>query len=120
MTTLVPSAPQTLVSQEADLLRQLQNVLGGHPAGGAFRLMLAPTAVAVADDEVLVQVVSTTTGTIELRPRKLADVDLADVLHATQVIDPADEEFRRYAASPMAQSCHGATAPGGKRMHGYH
>jgi hypothetical protein len=108
------------VGQEADLLRQLQTVLGGHPAGRAFRLMLAPTALAVADDEVLVQVVSATTGTIELHPRKLADVNLTDVLHPTQVIDPADEEFSRYAASPTAVSCHGMTAPGGHRSHGYH
>jgi hypothetical protein len=119
VTTLAPSAPQTLVSQEADLLRQLQNILSAHPAGSAFRLMLAPTALAVADDEALVQTVNTTTGTIELHPRKLADVTLADVLHATQVIDPADEEFGRYAASPVAVSCWGATAPGGKRTHGY-
>ncbi|MFI0942814.1 hypothetical protein [Streptomyces sp. NPDC021020] len=117
MTTL---GPETLVNQDADLLRRLQQVLSGHPAGGAFRLMLAPTAVEIADDEALIQTVNPTTGTIELHPRKLADVTLADVLHATQVIDPADEEFRSYAASPMALSCHGATAPGGKRIHGYH
>jgi hypothetical protein len=117
MTTL---GPETLVSQEADLFRRLQQVLSGHPAGGPFRLMLvAPTGLAIADDEALVQTVNTATGAIELHPRKLADVDLADVLHATQVIDPADEDFGRYAASPVALSCYGATAPGGKRIHGY-
>lgn len=118
MTTLGLETP-TLVSQEADLFRRLQQVLSGHPAGDAFRLMLAPAALAVADDEALVQTVNTTTGTIELHPRKLAELSPSDVLHATQVIDPADEDFGRYAASPMALSCYGATAPGGKRTHGY-
>ncbi|WP_371790409.1 hypothetical protein OG285_06010 [Streptomyces sp. NBC_01471] len=98
-------ADGTLVAQEADLLGRLKAMLDGHPAGAAFQLLLAPSGVPVADDEVLVQEVDTARGVVELRPRKLSDVSLDDVLHTTQVTDPTDEAYGRYAAMPVASDC---------------
>jgi hypothetical protein len=94
----------TLVGQEADLLRRLQEILTGHPAGSAFKLLLAPTGLAVADDEVLVQE-HTDRGVLELRPRKIHEVSLSDVLHTTQVIDPSDQALGQYANTPVTSHC---------------
>ncbi|WP_405749504.1 hypothetical protein OG232_04815 [Streptomyces sp. NBC_01411] len=98
-------ADNTLVAQEADLLGRLKELLEGHPAGGAFQLLLAPTGVPVAADEVLVQEIDTARGVVELRPRKLTDVSFHDVLHPTQVTNLADEAYRRYATMPVASDC---------------
>lgn len=105
-------AEDTLVGQEADLLGRLKAVLDDHPAGGAFQLLLAPAGVQVADDEVLVQEIDSDRGVVELRRRKLSDVSLGDVLHATQVIDPADQAFGLYAGSPRSSDCGSYTANG--------
>ncbi|MEE4543498.1 hypothetical protein V2S66_16145 [Streptomyces sp. V4-01] len=98
-------AEDTLVAQEADLLGRLKAILDGHPAGAAFRLLLAPADLPVADDEVLVQEIDTDRGVVELHPRKLSDVNLDDVLHAAQVIDPADQALALHAGSPRAEWC---------------
>jgi hypothetical protein len=92
----------TLVGQEADLLGRLKAMLNAHPAGCAFQLLLAPAGVTVADDEILVQEIDTDRGVVELRPRRISDVALGDVLHATQLISPTDEDFTRYAGEPQA------------------
>ncbi|MFJ3713446.1 hypothetical protein [Streptomyces sp. NPDC090053] len=112
-------ADDTLVGQEADLLGRLKELLDTHPAGGAFRLLLAPTGVAVADDEVLVQQIDTARGVVELHPRKLSDVSVDDVLHAAQVTDPADEAYGRYAAMPVANNCFTSRRPDGSTGHLY-
>lgn len=88
---------ETLVSSQSDLLQQLAAVLANHPAGASFRLMFAPTGVEVAEDEVLVQVINAERGVIELVPRKLDDLSLDDTVHTTQVINPQDEDFTKYA-----------------------
>jgi hypothetical protein len=110
-------APETLVGQEADLLFRLKAVLNGHPAGGSFHLLLAATGITVADDEILVQEIDTARGIVELRPRKLNDVTLGEVLHPTQVISPADVEFTQYTASPQATDYYPTTPPDGSAGH---
>jgi hypothetical protein len=112
-------AEETLVGQEADLLARLKGLLDGHPAGGAFKLLLAPAALRVADDEVLVQVYDAERGVAELRPRKLSEVTLDDVLHPAQVIDPADEALRGYALAPVHHQCWETHRPDGSRGHVY-
>jgi hypothetical protein len=95
----------TLASSQADLIRRIAEVLADHPAGGSFRLLFAPHDLSVAEDEVLIQVTNEDRGVIELHPRKVDDLDLNDVVHATQVLDPSDAEFNKYAESPKAASC---------------
>ncbi|WP_371790410.1 hypothetical protein OG285_06015 [Streptomyces sp. NBC_01471] len=112
-------ADETLVAQDADLLGRLKELLAGHPAGGAFQLLLAPNGVSVADDEVLVQEIDTARRVVELRPRKLSDVSLDDVLHTTQVTDPTDEAYGRYVAMPMASDCRTHYRPDGSAGHLY-
>ncbi|MBP5867916.1 hypothetical protein [Streptomyces scabiei] len=96
---------ETLVGSQSNLAHQLAAILADHPAGSSFRLMFAPVGVEVAEDEVLVQVVNAESGVIELRPRKLDDLSLDDTVHATQVLDPGDDDFNEYAATPMAGKC---------------
>ena len=98
-----PALPETLASQQAAMLDQLRAVLDGHPAGSAFRLIYAPEALPVAPDEVLVQTLDADRGALVLTPRKLGDLARGDLLHATQIIDPADPALARYAAMPRAE-----------------
>lgn len=96
---------ETLATSQGDLLRRLADVLAQHPAGSSFRLMFAPEGLEVAEDEILVQAIDVERGVIELRPRKLDELSLDDMVHATQVLDPSDDEFNEYATSPMAARC---------------
>ncbi|WP_405749506.1 hypothetical protein OG232_04820 [Streptomyces sp. NBC_01411] len=112
-------ANDTLVGQGPDLLGRLKELLEGHPAGGAFQLLLAPTGVPVAADEVLVQEIDTARGVVELHLRRLSEVSLDDVLHATQVTVPVNEEYGRYAAIPVASDCKTRYRPDGSAGHLY-
>ncbi|MFD9869096.1 hypothetical protein ACFXI8_26610 [Streptomyces niveus] len=109
----------THVGRQADLLDRLTQLLNSHPAGGAFKLLLAPATLEIADDEVLVQQIDTDRRVVELRPRKLSDVTLTDVLHATQLTDPADEAYRGYTATPRSSNCVKSTRPDGSTGHLY-
>jgi hypothetical protein len=110
-------AEDTLVGQEADLLGRLKAMLNDHPAGSAFQLLLAPVGMTVADDEILVQEIDTDRGVVELHPRRLSDVALGDVLYATQVISPTDEDFTRYAETPQATDYFPIKRPDGSTGH---
>ncbi|MEU3458579.1 hypothetical protein ABZ721_01305 [Streptomyces sp. NPDC006733] len=81
--------------------------------------MFVPEGLPVAEDEVLVQVVKAEEGVIELRPRKLNELSLDDMVHATQVLDPSDDEFNEYATSPMAASCLKRRGLHGQTVHIY-
>jgi hypothetical protein len=103
---MTTALPQTQASRQADLLLQLRDVLASHPDGAAVRLVYVPDGLPLADDEVLVQTVYPERRTIELLPWKISDIRDGDVLHDTQVIDPADTDLIRYAADPRADECH--------------
>jgi hypothetical protein len=118
VTILAGNIEGTLVAQEADLLGRLKAMLDDHPAGAAFRLLLAPADVPVADDEVLVQEIDTDRGVVQLRPRKVSDVHLGDVLHDTQIVN-LDEDFARYAAMPVAAYCWKKDRRDGRVAHFY-
>ncbi|MFE7122210.1 hypothetical protein ACFU99_42960, partial [Streptomyces sp. NPDC057654] len=115
---LSPLPPEALAGQQIDLLRRLADVLSGHPLGASFRLLAAPTTP-VAVDEVLVQTV-TAEGVIELRPRKITDLAPDDVLHTTQVLDPADTDFTDYSHHPRADICMTTQRPDGSTGHLYY
>jgi transcriptional regulator with XRE-family HTH domain len=116
--TTLTRVPETLIEQEADLLSRLKAILDGHPAGGAVRILLAPTGMPVAEDEVLVQEMDTDRGVVQLRPRKLSDVNLDEVLHDTQILN-LDEDFARYAAMPVASYCWKKDRRDGRIAHFY-
>lgn len=103
--TLLADNPNTLVGQDTDLLRRLQEVVKNHPAASGLQLLIAPAALVVADDEVLVQRFDADRRVVELHPRKLADVSLTDVLHTPQVTGVTDEAYSDYAATPHASNC---------------
>lgn len=96
---------ESLVVSQSDLLEQVAALLEKHPSGRFFRLMFAPATVPVGTDEVLVQVENSERGVIELQPRKLSELDSSAVVHDSQTLDPADEEFKRYGSSPIAAKC---------------
>lgn len=116
--TILAENPNSLVGQEADLLRRLKEVMKDHPAASGLQLLIAPPALVVGDDEVLVQQFDAGRRVVELHPRKLADVSLTDVLHAPQVTDLTDHEYGDYAATPQASDCWQSTA-NGKKVHMY-
>ncbi|WP_280483559.1 hypothetical protein [Nocardia farcinica] len=95
----------TLVESQNDLVRQLADLLATHPAGQHFRLMFAPGDLALEPDEVLVQNIDPARRVIELTPQRIQDLTIDSVVHDTQIVDPADEDFNRYAANPVAAKC---------------
>ncbi|MFK0284228.1 hypothetical protein ACIQVL_27730 [Streptomyces sp. NPDC090499] len=99
---MTSAVDETLVHQDADLLDRLRSVLGDHPAGPSFQLLFAPEGLNVAADEILVQRLDPDRNVIELHPRKIADIGLADVPHTSQTVSLSDDDFARYAQSPMA------------------
>ncbi|GHH25767.1 hypothetical protein [Streptomyces rubradiris] len=96
------TTPETLVSQEADLLARVRDLLAAHPAGSGFRLLAVQDEVPVGEGEVIVQEFNPVSGVVELRGRKLTEVNTGAVLHAARVIDPNDQELVSYAQSPQA------------------
>ncbi|MBO3681711.1 hypothetical protein [Streptomyces sp. NEAU-YJ-81] len=111
-------ASEPVVEQQANLMRQLAEVLKQHEIGGCFRLMFVPSGLKISDDEVLVQDVNAEQRVIEIRPRKLTQLSLGDVLHATQVIDPSDESLIDHASNPVASDCKAVDrVPGGTGHH---
>ncbi|MFE7122209.1 hypothetical protein ACFU99_42955 [Streptomyces sp. NPDC057654] len=115
MTTM--STP-LLAEQEADLVHQLIQVQEQHPLGASFRLVIGAPAPQTVADEVLVQTVNAE-GVIELRPRKITDLAPDDLLHTTQVLDPADTDFTDYGLAPRADWCRGIQRPDGTTGHLY-
>ncbi|MDO0927292.1 hypothetical protein QQY24_18420 [Streptomyces sp. TG1A-8] len=113
----MPLASPTLVEQQADLLSDLNEVLQRHAVGGAFRLMYAPQELDLALDQVLVQKVDSDRGVVELHPRKLHEIGPSDLLHETQVIDPADVTFGAHARSLHGAECYASTRPDGTTGH---
>ncbi|MFE2938482.1 hypothetical protein ACFXKG_05310 [Streptomyces sp. NPDC059255] len=93
----------TLAEQQATMLREISKILATNPAGASLRLMVAPPEMQIRPDDVLVQEVNEASGIIELRPRSIADLHPADVIHDTQIINPADQDFIDY--TPMASDC---------------
>lgn len=110
-------AAPTLVEQEADLLRELNDVRNRHAVGGAFRLLFVPQELDLGADEVLVQEVDAERRIVELRPTLLVDVDLGTVLHGTQTVDLDDDGFAEYAAQPTAGDCYASTLNGQTSHH---
>lgn len=110
---------ETLVGQQADLLASIAELLNSHPAGRNLRLMVVADELSVGEDEVFVQVSVPGSRTIELHPRKLSDLTVDDVVHGTHVLNPLDEDFRGYAASPVAASCLKRYDLQGKPVHIY-
>lgn len=116
MTVAAPEAvPDTCTTQFADLLAALKAVMATHPHGSAFHLLYAPDGLPLAEDEVLVQTVNPEKRTITLRPRRLADVRLSNVLHAAQTLSPADSQLIGHATTPVADLCQKNTLG----QHGY-
>jgi hypothetical protein len=99
---MTTTAPESLVAQEADLLARVRDLLATHPAGTGFRLLVVDDEVPVREDEVIVQEFNPVRGVVELRPRKLTEVNPGDTLHAARVINPNDHKFVSYAQSPQA------------------
>ncbi|MEU0722809.1 hypothetical protein [Streptomyces sp. NPDC006140] len=110
-------ASGTLVEQQAELMRQLNDVLKQHEIGRDFRIMFAPPQLDVAEDEVLVQVVNPEKRMVEIHPRRLTELHLGDTIHATQVIDPSDEAFGNYSTSQRATTYLKTTRPDGSKGH---
>lgn len=105
---------------QVSLLRQINAVVSGHPAGSDFIVLFAPVELTVADGAVLVQVLDPERRVVELRVRPLACVALDDVLHATQMLTPADSVFGSYAAAPPIVTCLMAVTSDGIQDHSYH
>ncbi|MFG3287235.1 hypothetical protein ACGF3G_00225 [Streptomyces sp. NPDC048179] len=101
MTLAVP----TLVDQQTDLVRQINQVLSQHPLRDAFRLVYAPQGLDMAADEVLVQDVDTERRILELRPKRLSELDGGDVVHESQVVDPGDTALQTHALEARSRSC---------------
>ncbi|MBL1120505.1 hypothetical protein JK364_50675 [Streptomyces sp. 110] len=112
-------AAEPLVEQQANLMRHLAEVLKKHEIGGSFRLMFVPSGLEISDDEVLVQDVNLEKRVVEVRPRKLTDLGLGEVLHATQVIDPLDESLIAHAGNSSGWDCKSYTRPNGSTGHLY-
>ncbi|RPE39707.1 hypothetical protein EDD90_2724 [Streptomyces sp. Ag109_O5-1] len=101
MTTATP----TLVKQQTDLVRQINQVLDQHPLRHAFRLVYAPQGLDLAADEVLVQDVDVERRIVELRPKRLSELDGGDVVHESQVVDPGDTALHTHALEARGRSC---------------
>ncbi|MFF2374792.1 hypothetical protein ACFVUW_10450 [Streptomyces xiamenensis] len=71
------------------LLREVNEVLERHGASG-FRLIYGGGELPSAGEQILVQTTDPHTGAIILHPRKAADLTPHDLIHSSQVIDPAD------------------------------
>ncbi|ASQ94461.1 MULTISPECIES: hypothetical protein [unclassified Streptomyces] len=112
-------ASEPLVEQQANLMRHLAEVLKQYEIGGSFRLMFVPSGLEISDDEVLVQDVNAEERVVEIRPRKLTDLSLGEVLHATQVIDPSDESLIVHAGNSSGWDCKSYTRPNGSTGHLY-
>lgn len=108
----------TLVGQQIDLLGKLNEVLRQHSAAASFRLVFAPTEMALAEDEVLVQVANADRGVVELHPRKVADLTPDDIIHTTQAIDIADDTIA-LVGSRGGGDCWPIKNPNGQTGHLY-
>jgi len=100
MTAVLPEreAP-TLVDGFADMVKDLASTLSANPYGASLCLMVRPPAT--PQDTVYVQR-QRPDGVIELHPRRLSELQPADLIHDTQVVfDPADPAFARYATEPI-------------------
>ncbi|MEU6460310.1 hypothetical protein [Streptomyces sp. NPDC046976] len=115
MTVAVP----TPVEQQISLFRDLREVLDRHPLGGAVRLIYAPQELPLADGEILVQEVDVERRVMHLRPVHLPDVGSGDVLHETQVLDPADRALSDYAQTASAKGCYMGENLNGTPFHTY-
>jgi hypothetical protein len=105
------TSSETLVEQQVNLMRKLNDVLKQHEIGGAFCLMYVPSELDISDDEVLIQDVDAERRMVEIRPRKLTQLGLGDVLHATQIINPTDHSLSHYARNRRTQHCYATQRP---------
>ncbi|MEU4896225.1 hypothetical protein AB0B12_26315 [Streptomyces sp. NPDC044780] len=112
-------ASEPLLEQQANLMRQLTEVLKQHEIGGSFRLMFVPSELEISEEEVLVQDVNTEERVVEIRPRALTELSTGDVLHATQVIDPAEESLLGRGPGPFGRDCKVWLRLDGSRGHVY-
>nr|WSZ96840.1 hypothetical protein OH820_15270 [Streptomyces sp. NBC_00857] len=110
---------ETLAGRHIDFLNQLNDMMKQSGVGIPLQIILTLAEVEVAADEVLIQVVNPARGIVELHPRKIAALDLGDVIHATQVMDPGDFAFSEYASSTRNSQCHAYTRPNGTQGHLY-
>lgn len=117
---MATATAQTTADGFVELLQRLADVLATHPNGGEFCLMFTPVGVEIGQDEVLVQYVDPATRTIVLRARKISDLEWDDVVFGTQVVNPADSGFARYAIGEWAASvCTFVEGSGGFGRHIY-
>ncbi|MFE4055009.1 hypothetical protein ACFXP3_01660 [Streptomyces sp. NPDC059096] len=103
MTAVLPE--KTLMEQQTDMLRQIDAILSSSPAGASLRLLITPSEMKIGADEVLVQGFNKERGVIEIRPHSITDLDPADIIHETQMIDPRDQDSIGYGSNPMASDC---------------
>lgn len=103
---------QDLAAFAADLAKVIERHQGTAPG---LRLLLTAQTLNLASDEVLIQQVATDGRGLTLRPCRLADLRLSDVVH--HPIDPTDTALRTYAANLVAHRYHPITYDDGTRGH---
>ncbi len=95
----------TVLDRHVDCLKEMAKILDQFDLSGDIKLMFTPGALELQAGEVLVQRLDRGSRQIVLEPIGINDLKDGDVLHESQVIDPADEELVRYASSVQAGSC---------------
>lgn len=111
-------APSPLLHEHHRLLTQLREVMSQNPRAVPFRLLFVPDGMSLAPDEVLVQVVNSRRGVLELHPRRMDDLEPGDLIHASQLLDPASTALDIYTQRGARGGCL-AVPDNGRTKHWY-
>lgn len=109
----------TVLDRQVDCLKEMAKLLDKFELSGDIKLIFAPVGLNMQPGEVLVQKMNRESRQLVLEPIGIGDLNRADVLFESQVVDPADETLVSYASSVHAASCLTRYDLKGNKLHIY-
>lgn len=105
----------------AEVLWEVNRLLASHPLGSNYALTAKTSGFQIAQDEVLVQTVDAESRQITLRPKRISELTINDVLAEVGQLDPADAERAGAIAADAAKKGYvWYTDPNDRKENHYH